>query len=364
NLPRGVLLWRAILQWIGGIGIIVTAIAILPMLKVGGMQLFQMESSDASGKFLPRVSEIASQTGLVYVGLTALCAALYRVAGMGDFDALAHAFTTVSAGGFSTTDESFGAFVSGGADMVAIVFMMLAGLPFGLMVLALRGNLTAFLRDPQPRVFFFIAISAATLMTLYISRAAPELIGPEGPIRAATFNVVSILTGTGYGTTNFGAWGPFASALFLVLMFLGGCAGSAACGMKTFRIHITFLALQAYARGMARPNRVAPVRYAGRIVRRETMQSIMLFMFLYLASFAVLASALAMMRDIDAVTAISAAAASISNVGPGLGEMVGPTGTYQDFPVLAKWLCAFAMLLGRLELIAAFVILSPRFWRG
>ncbi|MEO0883452.1 MAG: TrkH family potassium uptake protein [Pseudomonadota bacterium] len=364
NLPRGILLWRAILQWIGGIGIIVTAIAILPMLRVGGMQLFQLESSDMSGKFLPRVTEIAAQTGLVYLGLTVACAVLYDINGMNTFDCITHAMTTMAAGGYSTHDDSF-LYFGHGASSVAILFMILAGLPFASFVLLLRGNPRPFLRDSQPRVYLGIMAIAIVVLLLYNSIGAGSAVfsDRDEALRNTAFSVVSVMTGTGYANTNYAAWGPGATAIFLTLMFLGGCAGSAACGLKIFRLEIAVRAIVAHAQRMVSPNRLAPVRYNGRVVDEDTIQSVLVFMFLYLATFVITAALLAL-TGLNTVTAISGAATSVSNVGPGLGSEIGPRQTFESIPDAAKWICSFAMLLGRLEFIAMFVVLTPRFWRG
>jgi len=331
--PHSLILWRALLQWIGGIGIIVTAIAILPSLQIGGMQLFHLESSDT-----------------------------YSLTGLNEFDAITMSMTTVATGGFAVSDGSFAPYVANGADIVCIFFMCLCSLPFAAMVLTLHGETKAFFRDPQVGVWLSMVVIATAIMTLYISNQPDIEIGEEGALRLAAFNVISILSGTGYGTADFALWGAFPGTIFILLMFLGGTAGSASCGLKTFRVHIAAKAIMAYTKNMIRPNQVSPVRYNKKRVKEETLQSIMIFMFLYLASFAVLACGLAF-TGLEPVTAISAAAASISNVGPGLGEIVGPAGTFAPLTDPAKWMCMFAMLLGRLELISVFVILSPSFWR-
>ncbi len=361
---RGTLLWRAILQWIGGIGIIVTAIAILPGLRVGGMQLFQIESSDQSGKFLPRVTEIAAQTGLVYLVLSVACALLYSASDMDPFDAIAHAMTTVSAGGYATRDSSFADF-SAGAQSVAIVFMILASLPFAAFVLMVRGQALALVRDPQPRLLIGLVSAACLILLIYNGLGSGGAVFDDAwhAVRGTLFNVVSIITGTGYASENYAAWGPGAAALFLILMFLGGCAGSAACGIKMFRLEISFRAAVAHAQRMTSPSRLAPVRYRGKVVDEDTLQSVMVFVFLYLTTFLVTAALLSL-TGADTATAISGAAASVSNVGPGLGSVIGPVGTYQALEPAAKWICAIAMLLGRLEFVAVFVVLAPRFWRG
>jgi len=261
-MPRGLLLWRAILQWIGGIGIIVTAIAILPMLRVGGMQLFQLESSDTSGKFMPRVGEIAAQTGIVYLVLSLLCAFLYFTNGMTPFDSIAHAMTTMAAGGYSTHDESM-AYFGNGAISVSILFMIFAGLPFATFVLMLRGDAAAMLKEPQVRLFIMLIVGFTTVMLIGTQAGAGTVSFSDGEeaLRTTLFNVVSVMTGTGYAVGNYDLWGDGARSLFLVLMFLGGCAGSAACGLKMFRLQISGRAVLAYTRRMVSPHRLAPVKY-------------------------------------------------------------------------------------------------------
>lgn len=361
---HGLLLWRAILQWIGGIGIIVTAIAILPMLRVGGMQLFQLESSDTSGKFMPRVGEIAIQTGLVYLVLSIFCAFLYFANGMTPFDAIAHAMTTMAAGGYSTHDESFAHF-GNGAVSIAILFMIFAGLPFATFVLMLRGQPNALLREPQARLFIGLIIAFITLMLISTQSGAGTVNfdSGEAAFRTTAFNVVSVMTGTGYALGNYDLWGDSARALFLVLMFLGGCAGSAACGIKMFRLEISARAVLAHAQRMISPHRLAPVRFGGRIVSENDLQSVMVFVFVYLVTFLVTAVLLGL-TGMDPLSSISGAATSVSNVGPGLGPVIGPAGTFESIPETAKWICSGAMLLGRLEFVAVFVVLSRRFWRG
>ncbi|MEO0982999.1 MAG: TrkH family potassium uptake protein [Pseudomonadota bacterium] len=361
EMPRGLLLWRAILQWFGGIGIIVTAIAILPQLRVGGMQLFQLESSDVAGKFLPRVREIATQTGLVYVILSALCALLYIVTGMAPFDAVAHSMTTVAAGGFSTHDTSFVGYQGTPVIWVAIVFMFLAGLPFSLLALALlNGRPLPLFTDPQPRLYLALAAGISALIAIVLA-AQPAAADVDAPM--IVFNVLSVMTGTGYASAEYDAWGNGVAALFLITIFLGGCAGSAACGIKMFRLEISAKAVVAHAQRMVSPSRVASVRYAGRVVDEDTLQSVVVFVFLYLATFLVAAALLGLAGE-DTMTAMSAAAASVSNVGPGLGAEVGPYGNFQGLSDASKWICLSAMLLGRLEFVAVFVVLAPRFWRG
>ncbi len=362
--PRGLLLWRSILQWIGGIGIIVTAIAILPQLRVGGMQLFELESSDMSGKFLPRITDIATQLGFTYLILSALCALLYSLSGMNWFDAIAHSMTTMSAGGYSTHDASFGYFSGTPAPYVATAFMFIAGLPFSLLAMMLfAGRISPILKDPQPRIYLALILAFTAIIVFYHQYGtAPEIFDHVGQTIGDTlFNIISIMTGTGYATAPYDTWGAPVVIIFLGVTFLGGCAGSAACGLKIFRLEISAKAVLAYSRRMVRPNRRSPVRYGGRIVDEETLQSVMIFMFLYFVTFLV-AAALLSVSGLDAITAVSGAAASVSNVGPGLGETIGPSSTFQTISDFAKWVCLIAMLLGRLEFVAVFVVLTKRFW--
>ena len=366
NQPRGILLWRALLQWFGGIGIIVTAIAILPMLRVGGMQLFQLESSDVSGKFLPRIEEISLQIGMTYLAVSATCMLAYMLCGLSSFDALAHAMTTVAAGGYSTYDASFGAFYDTPAVLVSIVFMIIAGLPFSLLALALiHGRVTPMLKDPQPRLLIGLILGIA-LFVFALRVAADQdyvIINPLEGFIEGLFAVVSVITGTGYALSDYGGWGESTTQIFLITTFLGGCAGSAACGIKMFRLEISFRAVFAHVRQMITPHRVVPVRYAGRVVDNDTLQSVMVFVFLYMATF-VMAAILLSLTGLDPLTSISGAATSVSNVGPGLGSIIGPSGSFEPLTDRAKWICAVAMLLGRLEFTAVFVLMTRRFWQG
>lgn len=364
--PRGILLWRAILQWFGGIGIIVTAIAILPMLRVGGMQLFQLESSDVSGKVLPRIEEISIQIGLTYLLVSGACMVAYIICGLSLFDAVAHAMTTVAAGGYSTYDASFGAFYDTPAILVCIVFMVIAGLPFSLLALALmHGRVAPMLKDPQPRLLIGLVLMITTLVFLLRVLADQDyvIINPVGGYVESLFAIVSIMTGTGYALSDYGGWGESITQILLITTFLGGCAGSAACGIKMFRLEISFRAVIAHVQQMISPHRLAPVRYAGRVVDNDTLQSVMVFVFLYLMTF-VIAAILLSLTGLDPLTSISGAATSVSNVGPGLGTIIGPSGSFELLTDRAKWICAVAMLLGRLEFTAVFVLMTRRFWQG
>ncbi|MCA8900893.1 MAG: TrkH family potassium uptake protein [Hyphomonas sp.] len=366
SMPRGLLLWRSIIQWFGGIGIIVTAIAILPQLRVGGMQLFQLENSDRSGKFLPRVTDIATYLGLTYLIISCMCALFYYLSGMTWFDAICHAMTTMSAGGYSTHDQSFGYFNDSPAPYVATVFMFIAGLPFSLLaMLLLQGRLMPMLSDPQPRVYAAIALFFSFVIVAYHEAVVDPPIFDHifHGFKEALFNIISVMTGTGYASAPYDTWGQPVMAVFLGATFVGGCAGSAACGIKMFRLEISAKALVAYSQRMVQPHRKVPIRYGGKTLDEDTLQSVMVFVFLYLTTFLVAAALLAL-DGADALTAISGAATSVSNVGPGLGPTIGPSGTFQPLPDFSTWVCTIAMLLGRLEFVVVFVVLTRRFWRG
>lgn len=360
NRPQGFLLWRAILQWIGGIGIIVTALAFWPMLGIGGMQLFRMESSDKTDKMLPRATQIAAAISSIYLGLTVLCMFGYIATGMTGFDAVAHAMTTVATGGYSTSDQSLGAFMSGGSDLVTIAFMLLAALPFGILLLAARGRPGAILQDAQVRGFVMVVVIASLALTLFLATTGVD--GPGSAWRLATFNALSIITGTGYATADYGAWGPGAEAAFFIFMFIGGCAGSTTCSVKIFRYQIAGSAIRRYLATLLRPSAVIPMRYNGRPVEESALHSVLGYFFVFFAVFAGSAALLSAL-GLDMTTALSGAATSLANVGPGLGPLIGPAGTFQPLSDPAKWILTANMIIGRLEVLAVLVFLSPRFWR-
>ena len=359
NAPPGILLWRALLQWFGGIGIIVMAISVLPMLNVGGMQLFRLESSDTSEKILPRTAQIAGSITRLYFGITLACVIAYALAGMNLFDAVAHAMTTIATGGFSTRDASLGAFAPEAA-MVALVFMLMSSLPFVAYLQLVNRKFDKFVQDAQIRTFLVLALVATLAMWAY--QLSLDIAAPGSALLAAAFNTVSILTGTGYATTDYGAWGPFAIGVFFVLTFIGGCAGSTACGLKIFRLQVIFKAGWRYIRQLTLPNGVFVIRYNGRVLDDDVANSVVAFVLIFILSFSAVAVSLSLM-GLQPVTALSAAAAAIANVGPGLGPEIGPSGTYADLPDSAKWVLSFGMLLGRLEFLTVLVMFSPSFWR-
>ena len=360
DVSPGLLLWRALLQWFGGIGIIVMAISVLPMLNVGGMQLFRLESSDTSEKILPRTAQIAGSIMALYFAISSACMLAYMAAGMGLFDAVAHAMTTIATGGFSTRDDSLAAFEKPSVEMVAIFFMMASSLPFAAYLQLTNRKFSAFWADSQIRTFLIILVLATLAMWLYqMAHLSTE--GGTAFLRAA-FNTTSILTGTGYATSDYGQWGPFAVSVFFILTFIGGCAGSTACGLKIFRLQVMIKAGWRYIRQLTLPHGIFVIRYNGRILEDSVANSVIAFVLIFLLSFGTLSATLNLM-GLDTLTALSAAAAALAKVGPGLGPVIGPSGTYASLPDGAKWVLCIGMLLGRLEFLTVLVMLSPSFWR-
>jgi trk system potassium uptake protein TrkH len=359
TLPRGALLWRAMMQWFGGIGIIVVALAFLPNLKVGGMQLFRSEAFDTFGKILPRAGEIAASVSWVYVGLTAACAVVYAALGMSTLDAICHAMTTVALGGFANSDASFGAYPPA-IEYAAAVFMLLAALPFVRYVQLVAGSPGPLLRDSQVRAFFWVAGAMVVALTLWRLGTADGSI--EAFFRRALFNAVSILTGTGYASEDYGLWGGFAAAVMFVGGLIGGCAGSATCAIKVFRFQVLIAAVDSEVRMIHSPSGVFVPRFEGRPVEPEVISSVMSFLYMFALALGLVTVALAMM-GLDPVTAISGAATALANVGPGLGPIIGPAGNFAPLPEGAKWVLSLAMLLGRLEVLSVLVLLTPGFWR-
>jgi trk system potassium uptake protein len=359
--PKSLLLWRAIMQWLGGVGIIVMAITVLPLLKVGGMQLFRVESSDRPEKILPRTTQVAVIIISTYLILTIFCAFFYKILGMSFFDSIAHAMTTIATGGFSTHNESIGFFKNPNIELVATIFIILGSIPFISYLKFIKGNKKIFFEDVQIRGLIYLFILSTLIMFLYLffNNNGSLLIEK---IRIASFNVVSILSGTGYVTNDFSLWGKFPLIFFLFLMFIGGCAGSTACGIKIFRFQLLFLFINNQIKKIIYPNSVFILKYNNQKITDNYMNSIIVFIFAYLFIFILIAMLLSI-TGLDFLSAISGAATSISNVGPGLGEVIGPNGNFKSIPEVSKWILSFGMLLGRLELFAVLILFFPSFWR-
>ena len=360
--PKSILLWRAIMQWLGGIGIIVMALTVLPLLKVGGMQLFKMEGSDTTEKILPRTIEIATIIISTYLILTFLCGFFYWIFGMSIFDSIAHSMTTIATGGFSTHNKSIGFFKDSNIEIVATVFIILGSIPFITYLKFLKGNKKIFFQDVQIKGLIYLLIISIFIMFLYLFITNYENTILD-KLRIASFNVVSILSGTGYVTDDFGLWGEFSLIFFLFLMFIGGCAGSTTCGIKIFRLQMLVLFLQNQIKKLIYPNSIFVVKYNNQKISDNFIKSIIIFIFSYLFLFFTLAILLSI-TGLDFLSAISGAATSISNVGPGLGDVIGPNGNFREVSDVSKWILSFGMLLGRLELFAVLILFFPSFWRG
>jgi len=360
TMSDGLLLWRGLLQWLGGLGIIVMAIAIMPLLQVGGMQLFRSEAFDLQERTHARAVEVSGALTMVYVGISVLCAFAYSLAGLGPLDATVHAMTTIATGGFSNYNASLGYFDSTAVEGVSVVFMIIGSLPFLFYVRALQGRGEGIFRDTQVRWFFAALVIFSVLAYVAISHSEDHV---DNGLREAVFNVVSIMTGTGYSTVDYDNWGAFAMVLFFILMFVGGCAGSTSCGIKIFRFQVLFEHLRVQLSRMSFPHGVFTMAYQGRPIGDQVSRSVLTFFFLFFTSFFVLAFLLSAV-GLDNVTAFSGAGSALANVGPGLGEIIGPAGNYSSLPSVAKWLLSAGMLLGRLELLTVLVLVLPSFWRN
>ena len=357
--PKSILLWRAILQWLGGIGIIVMAITLMPIMNVGGMQLFKISSNDSSEKILPKSKEIALRLIYIYSSLTILCAFTYWIFGMSIFDSLTHSMTTIATGGFSNYNESIGYFNSIPIEIASMLFIILGSLPFIVYIKFINGNKRIFTSDIQIRTFIKIILIAIIILSIYLIFYD----GTKFNLRSIFFNVISILTGTGYVNAEFDGWGSFALVLFLALMFIGGCAGSTTCGIKIFRIQILYLFISNQLKKIIYPKGVFVMKYDKNVIDNKFISSIISFIYLYFVIFFILAALLSL-TGLDFVTAISGAATSISNVGPGLGNIIGPNGNFSTLPDISKWILTIGMILGRLELFAILVLFIPSFWRN
>jgi len=360
NAPRGILLWRSLLQWLGGVGIIVMAMTILPTLHIGGMQLFQSESSDRSEKILPRVSQISSAIFSAYLFLSLTCCLLYWMTGMSFFDAICHMMATVSTAGFSTYDASFEAFNNPLVELVAIVFMLLGGCTLLVVIRFLHGDIKAFVNDTQIRAFFKIIGVATCIMTVYLW--LNDTYGFWDSLRHSAFNVTAIITTTGFASSDFSNWGSFVMVFFLMLMFIGGCTGSTSGGIKIFRFQILYKAAKIQLAQLRYPSGVFVPTYNGKALKEQALLSVLAFFALYILSFVILTLGLTCCQ-LDITTCLSGSASALGNVGPGLGAVIGPAGNYSSFPDMAKWMMIVGMLVGRLELLTVLVLFTPGFWK-
>ena len=359
EMPKAILLWRAILQWLGGIGIIVMAITLMPIMNVGGMQLFKISNSDSSEKILPKSKEIALRLIYIYSGLTTLCAISYKILGMNTFDSITHSMTTIATGGFSNYNESIGFFNSFSIEISAMIFIILGSLPFIAYIKFLNGNRRIFFSDIQIRTFLKIILISILILSIYLFLDKSS----ELNFRTVLFNVISILTGTGYVNAQFDNWGGFPLIIFIGLMFIGGCAGSTTCGIKIFRFQILYSFVLNQLKKIIYPKGIFVLKYNQSPVDDKFTASIISFIYMYLVIFFAI-TALLSLTGLDFITSISGAATSISNVGPGLGSTIGPNGNFSSLPDISKWILSFGMILGRLELFAILVLFLPSFWRN
>ena len=359
EMPRGILLWRALLQWLGGIGIIVMAITLMPIMNVGGMQLFKISNNDSSEKILPKSKEIALRLIYIYSGLTLFCAISYKIFGMNFFDSLTHSMTTIATGGFSNYNESIAFFNSFSIEISAMIFIILGSIPFIAYIKFLSGNKKIFFSDIQIKTFLKIIIISISILFVYLIISDTEQIS----LRSIFFNVISILTGTGYVNAQFDNWGGFPLILFLGLMFIGGCAGSTTCGIKIFRLQILYSFISNQIKKIIYPNAILVMKYDQNPVDNKFIASIISFIYMYFVIFFII-TALLSLTGLDFITSISGAATSISNVGPGLGSIIGPNGNFSSLPDISKWILSLGMILGRLELFAILVLFLPSFWRN
>ena len=357
---HGILIWRALLQWLGGVGIIVMALAVLPMLSIGGMQLFKTESYETPDKVVPKAASFAAGISMVYISLTTLWALMLWIAGMPIFDSIAHAMTTIATGGYSTKSESLAAFASSSIEIIIIFGMIVGSLPFVHYLSISKNGFKNLIKDDQVKLFLTLIIFVVFIISIYLSF---QNIPYVDAIRLASFNVISILTGTGFGTSDFNNWGGFPTTILLILMFVGGCAGSTTCGLRMARIQVLVANAKAQISKLIRPHAVVVSYYNQKPIPENVAESVMGFFFLYIISFAIIACLLGML-GLDLITAISGAASAIGNVGPGLGDIIGPTGSYQTIPDMGKFFLCAGMILGRLEIFAILVMFSPLFWKN
>lgn len=360
SLSEGILVWRSLLQWFGGIGIIVIAISILPTLQIGGMQLLHMEHDDPYEKILPKINKFIIEIISLYVCLTTLCFFFYYIFGMSAFDSLIHSMTTISTGGFSSHSLSFAYFNSYSLETISVIFMILGSLPFVIYIHFLHGQKKFILKDDQIRLFLFLLIFIISITIIWLRNYLN--IEWVQALRLSVFNITSILTGTGYTSSNYNNWGGFGLIIILIIMFIGGCAGSTTGGVKIFRFLILFRGVRLQIKKLTQPHAVFLMKFNGKTVTENTYTSIISFFFIYILLFILSAISLSFF-ELDFFTALSASASAISNVGPGIGDMIGPLGSYANINEKAKWILSFTMLVGRLEIFTILILFSKNFWK-
>jgi len=360
NTSKSILIWRSMLQWLGGVGIIVIAIALFPILKIGGMQLFQSEFSSKEEKVLPRTKTIAAGIGVVYILLTILCSFSLFLTGLNLFDSIAHGMTIVATGGFSTKDMSIGFFDSIYTEIIVMVFMVIASIPFIYLFQTMRGKFSDLLKSSQVQFFLFLILISTIIVSFWLKKYYE--VDFLQALRISAFATISISTGSGFSTYDFSIWGSFTTLLFLFLMLIGGCSGSSSCGLKIFRVQILIKSSFTLIKKIIQPRGVFLPSYNSREISEEILTSVTGYFFLYIFIFGFLSLLIAFDGQ-DILTALSGAAATLANVGPGLNEAIGPSGNYAEISDTTKLFMCLGMLVGRLELFPILILLSPQLWK-
>ncbi len=359
-MQRSFLLWRSMLQWLGGIGIVAIGLFLFPFLRIGGMQVFRTENSDRSDKALPRVVSVTRALCFIYLFFSLMCAIVYAALGMSVFDAVCHAMTTIATGGFSTHDRSFGFFQDSRLLWAAVFFMIVGALPFVLYVEALvRGRINLW-HDWQVRTFITGIFVVTVALTIWLDQT--RNIDVADAFTQAAFNVVSIVTTTGYASDDYAVWGPFAFGVFFILTFIGGCSGSTTGGIKVYRFIIVFQALRRAFTRLVYPHAMQPLRFGDRIIEQDVFNSVVIYFIAFFLVYGLTILALSLAGQ-DFITALTGAQTALTNVGPGLGETIGPAGNFSPLGEFELWLLSFVMLLGRLEIMTVLILFTPVFWR-
>lgn len=358
--PRGLLLWRGMIQWFGGLGIIVIALAILPMLRIGGMQLFSTESSDKSGKTMPKTSQIIGTMMIVYIVLTLGCILSLYFSGLDMFEAITYSLTTIPTGGFAPRDSS-AMNLSALQQWLLVFFMFISGMPFFFLYFFFIRDWDKVKNDLQVKTYILFTLAAVLILTAWLKWTYPGR-GVFEALRAVAFTIVSILTTTGFSSEDFGAWGAFATMFLVILLPIGSCTGSTAGGIKIFRFDILYLSAIKYLRNKILPHGVFVAKYNGKPLNEDVISGVFVFMTIFFLSF-LISSLLLSLLGLDFITAISGSLSALGNVGAGLGPVIGPTGSFAVLPSSAKWILAVDMMLGRLEYMTVFVLLLPLAWR-
>ena len=359
NVSNGILIWRSILQWLGGIGIIVMAVAALPLLHMSGLQLFFSEQIEPNDKLKERVNNLAKTIIIIYTIFTLICAILLNITGMSLFDSICHSMTTIATGGYSTKNNSIGYFDNIWIEIIIIMGMIAASLPFIIYAKSIS-NIKAVFMDKQVKGFLYTLIISIFIIAIWLNLKLN--VNFIESIRISAFNVISIITGTGYSTEDFSEWGSFAISMLFIFMLIGGCTGSTTGGIKIFRIQILWQVILQQIQKVIRPHQILKITYSKAIIDDKTTLSILAIIFLFILSIIIIAGLLYWM-GLDLLTAFSAAATSIAVVGPGLSNEIGPLGNFSNLPNQAKWLLSAAMIIGRLEFLAVLILIMPSFWR-